>query len=230
MSNTLLARVVGQREDENPYLAQLQGHDTHENELRRTIRDRGIIAVGLFFLLVGSIYGNLYQMRQVKEVHHITAVDDHGRPVSTLARATTEVAADDPLKQVMTQRYVADWVKDYRTRMMDKQFLAVSLNTALQQTAGAAGGKLQTAIGQENPFTRIKNERVEVKLKGQPIPLTSTMWQAEWKEEVTNVYGNPVRTELFTGRFQLAEKSEWAAPGNPFGFKIVDWGIEQLGQ
>lgn len=102
------------------------------------------------------------------------------------------------------------------------------MNTAQRHTAGDAGGKFETAITREDPFTRIKNERVEVKLKGQPIPLTSTVWQAEWHEQVTNVAGNPMRTELFTGRFQLAEKPEWATAMNPFGFKVVDWGMEQL--
>jgi len=230
MKTKLLARWTGEGVDGNPYLAQLQGHDTHEHALRRTIRDRGIIALGLFVLLAGSVYGNVYQMRQVKEVHHLTAVDDHGRPVSTLLRKTSEIAADDPLKQLMMRQYVAEWVQDARTRTMDQQFLAIGLNTALQQTAGEAGGKLQTAIDHEQPFARIKNERVEVKPKGQPIPLTSTMWQAEWHEVVTSFTGTLIRTELFTGRFQLAEKPEWATPENPFGFRVVDWGIEQLSQ
>lgn len=212
----------------NPYLAQMHGHDTHEAEVQRTIRDRGFVAIGLFILLAASVYGNVYQMRQVKEVHHLTTVDEHGRPVSTLVRRVENIGAEDPLKQLMTERYVADWVTEFRTRTMDKQFLAIGLNTAQRHTAGDAGGKFETAITREDPFTRIKNERVEVKLKGQPIPLTSTVWQAEWHEQVTNVAGNPLRTELFTGRFQLAEKPEWATAMNPFGFKVVDWGMEQL--
>lgn len=212
----------------NPYLEQMRGHDDHETALQHAKRDRGITAIGLFVLLAGSVYGNLYQMQQVKEIHHLTQVDEHGRVVSSLLRRTDQIPASDPLKVIMLQRYISDQVKDWRARPLDKQFLAVSLNTALQRTAGPAGGKFETALEKESPFARIKNERVEVKLKGIPIALTPSVWQAEWWENVTDASGRPVRTDLFTGRFQLAEKPEWVTPDNVFGVRIVDWGVDQL--
>lgn len=215
-------------ETTNPYLEQMAGHDTHKQDLQRSRRDRGLTAIGLFLLLVASVYGNVYQMQQVKEIHHLTQVDDHGRTVSTLLRRTDEIPAGDPVKQLMIRRYLSDQVHDWRARPMDKQFLAVSLNTALQRMAGPAGGKFQVAFDQEKPFTRIKNERVEVALKGEPIPLTSTVWQAEWWEKVTDQSGHTLRTDLFTGRFQLAENREWVTPDNVFGVRIVDWGVDQI--
>lgn len=214
----------------NPYLEQMQGHDTHEQDLQRSRRDRGLFALGLFLLLAGSLAGNGYQLHAVKEIHHIVAIDDHGRPVSTLLRPTWEIPQDDPLKQLIIRRYVEEWVDHLRTRTLDTQFLAINLNTAQRQIANEAVGKFETAYTLENPFVRVKKERVEVKPKGQPISLTPTIWQAEWKEEVTDQHGTPVRTDLFQGRFQLAENPKAATPMNPFGLTITDFGIDQLSE
>ncbi len=212
----------------NPYLEQMKGHNNHENDMQQAKRDRGVVALGLFIVLVGSAYGNIYLMRQVKEVHHIIAVDDHGRPVSTLLRRTDEVPPEDPLKQVMIRQYVAEWVANFRARPMDKSFLAIGLNTARQHTAGPAWAKFNTAYAEEKPWERIEKERVEVEAKGQPIRLTPTRWQAEWWEKITNQNGNATRKEEFVGWVQLAEKAEWATSDNPFGMRIIDWGIQEI--
>ena len=212
----------------NPYLEQMAGHDTHERLMARLQRVLTYTSIGLFLLLVCSLATNLYQLRQIKEVHHIVAIDEHGRPVTTLLRHVDDIGPDDPLKQLIVRRYVMDWVTDLRARPMDKQFLSVGLNTALQQTAGPALVKFQTAYTAEDPWKRIKTERVEVKLKGQPIRLTPSQWQAEWTEEITDQNGHVIRTDTYTGRFQVAEQKDWASATNSFGLRIADWDIQKI--
>jgi len=216
------------KEETNPYLDLMAGHDSHEAEMKRSRRDRGLMALGLFLLLGGSIAGNLYQMQQVKEIHHLAQVDEHGRVVSTLWRRTDEIPQSDPMKQLIIKRTLIEQVHNWRERPMDTPFLMTSLNTVLAQMAGPAGGKLQVALNQEKPWQRIKNERVEVEMKGQPIALTPNVWQAEWWEKITDQNGHPLRSELYSGRFQVAEKTEWVTPDNVFGVRIVDWGIDAI--
>jgi len=215
-------------EETNPYLVEMLKADDREGLLQRSRRDRGLMAFGLFLLLGASISGNLYQQRQVKEIHHLAQVDEHGRVVSSVWQRTDEMPASDPTRQLIMRRTLIDQIHNWRERPMDKQFLLINLNTALQRIAGPAGGKFQSAINQEDPFKRIKNERVEVELKGQPIPLSPTVWQAEWWEKVSDQNGRLMRSELYSGHFQTAEKAEWITPDNPFGVRIVDWGMEQL--
>ena len=208
--------------ESSPYLDLLRGADTHEADLQRMIRDRGRMVGMLFFLLVGAVYGNAYQLTLPKNVPYIHNVSEHGEVVTRILRRPEEVPPEDPHKQSFIRNRIKGYIENARVRTVDTSLMVRGINSALRESAGPARIKLSTEVQKEDLAQRIKRETVEVVLSKPPVPLAGNTWQAEWEEIVRAPNNTELRRETWTGSFQLAEQSNWVTEWNAYGVQVVD--------
>jgi type IV secretory pathway TrbF-like protein len=214
----------------NPYLENMRKDDQHEEDMQRTIRDRGRTAAIGFLLLSIALAGNFYQLQQAKVVPYIHQVDSHGEVVTRLLLRPDEIPSDDPLRQALIRKYIHDWVENARVRSIDRNLTAKGLTSAARASAGPALVKLRTGLVTEDPFARIKKETVEVLMPKSPIHLAGDTWQAEWQEVVTGQSGAETKKENWTGSFTLAQQDDWVTNKNPLGLRVVNWTAEPFGK
>lgn len=215
-------RKAQEPDTENPYVRGMLLHDLHEQDLQRAKRDRGLMAAGLFLLLATSVSGNLYQVQQAKEFHHFVLLDRDYQPVQALTQRADLMGENDPIRNGITAEYVKNYVTHRYQIMMDKQFLADSLNLALSYTAGTAALKFKPALISSDPFKRSEKEKVIVKVEGTPVKVSANSWFANWTEEVRSPNGDVLREEKKNGYFRVAQDPKRVSTDNIFGLAIAD--------
>ena len=206
----------------SPYEQMLKGELTREQDLERTIRDRGRGFVMLFLVLLGSVYGNLYQLRLPKNVPYIHNVAENGQVVTRILLRPDEVPVEDPYKQAFIKTHLKEWIINSRLRSVDTVLMVRGINSALRMSAGPARIKLSGEIQREDIASRVKRETVEVLMAKAPVLLAGNTWQAEWEEIVRTASNIELRRETWSGSFQLAEQPDWVTEWNAYGVRIVD--------
>ena len=89
--------------ESSPYIAQMLGHDQHEADLQRMIRDRGRMVIMLFLVLAGSVYSNAYQLTLPKNVPYINNVTESGQVVTRILLRPSRGTTRDPQQPSLDQ-------------------------------------------------------------------------------------------------------------------------------
>ena len=168
--------------ENSPYEAMLRGQETREQDLERTIRDRGRGFVMLFLVLLGSVYGNLYQLRLPKNVPIFTTWRAR-KVVTRMLLRPDEVPPEDPYQQASSRRISRNGSSNSRLRSEDTVLMVRGINSALRMSAGPARIKLSGEMQREDigAGSNARQSRFSCRSSGL-IP--GNTWQAEWEEVV----------------------------------------------
>jgi len=205
----------------DPFVAAMMGADQHEADMQKQIRDRGLGFFLLWFLLMGSVYGNLYQLRQPKNIPYIHNVTEAGEVVPRILLRPEEVPPDDPRKLAFTKNFLRNWVTNARLRSLDISYTIKGINSALRTAAGPAQISLSADVKKEDVAARVKHETVDVEMSKLPVWLAGNTWRAEWVEITKNATGSETKRETWSGTFQLAEQVDWINGTDPYGIHVV---------
>jgi len=223
----------GRSEDEvlalgSPYTASRHNHNTHEHDMKRTIKLLTWACAGFMGLAAGGIYATIYQIKQAKVEYQLVMVDSHYQPVTVLAKQAELMPDTDPMKQGMVGTYLKTFIEKLNMRTRDVELLTTNQNIAGAELSGAAVKKFVVAFKERNPFEVAKREEVIVKRVDPVIPLSNRTWVMNWRQEVSDLGGNLLRDEEWTGQFQLEQDPRRVGPFNIFGLTVVNYALQQL--
>ena len=208
---------------ENPYARAKLLWDTHEHDMQWMKRERGIVALGLFMLCGLLAYANIYQLTQAKEFHHFVLIDKDLDTVPMITRQTDLMADSDLIKVGITKGFVAEYVTDWRQRLLDKKFLYDKLTAVQINTAGPAVKKFNAELGAHDPFKTIEKEKIYVNIhEGSPLKVNANTWLVNWTERVEDPSGALIREEKCAGHIQVAYEKARVSIDNVFGLVVMD--------
>ena len=208
----------------NPYMERLKGSDTYEAVQQKARRDRGMGVMMLFVIAVGSVYGNVYLMRQPASIPYLVEVREDGKTVSSPIPRAADIPIDNPRKQDIIHTFLWGHIFNSQVRVPDRETTSGFLNLALTDTAGPAVGTFRAGVATEKPFERIKKEVAWPTIRGTVYQLLKDnpkLWGVNWTEDVKDLHGVLLRTDEFEARFHVIEDPKAVAPGNIFGLRIV---------
>ena len=206
------------RAAENPYEAAKDVWNERYHHFLTAKRNWQILAVAALVSNAVQAGGMAWLASRSRVVPYIVRVDEVGR---TLVLGPAEATA------VTDSRVVAWQIQEYLQRVRqvtaDRTAQKNLLEEAYRTTRGTATAFLNEHFRAESPFVVMEHRTVTAQVESL-LQVSSTTWQAEWREIQRSVDGQTIGDERWTGQFTVEIDPPHTADEithNPLGFYVT---------
>jgi len=194
--------------------------DDRMGNARSQARNWRMATFASLLLLTFAILGIIYLGSLPKAVPHIVEVDKLGHAVyaGPAGLSWRNYTPTDASKRYHLRRFV----ENTRSLSADPIVTRNSWTDAYKLLTQSGASVLSEFARENNPFARMKDERVEVGINS-IIPISPDSWSIEWTETRWGTRGNQMGRESWKGIFNLTfhePKTEQQLIDNPIGLFI----------
>lgn len=194
--------------------------DDRMGNARSQARNWRMATFASLMMLMVAIVGMIYLGSLPKAVPHIVQVDKLGHAVYSgpAGQSWRNYTPTDANKRYHLRRFV----EDTRSLSADPIVTRNSWTDAYKLLTQSAASVLSEFARENDPFQRMKDERVEVSINS-IIPISPDSWSVEWTETRWGTRGNQLGKEAWKGIFNLSfqePKTEQQLIDNPIGLYI----------
>jgi len=207
---------------ENPYEAAKGVWNERYRHFITAKRNWQILAVAALFSNAMQAGCLAWLASRSQVVPYIVRVDEVGQSV-VLGPAESTAVTDS--------RVIAWQIQDYVQRVRgvtaDRTAQKIALEAAYRTTRGAATAFLNEHYRAESPFAVMEQQTVTAQVESM-LQVSSTTWQAEWRETQRSIDGQTIGDERWTGQFTVEidpPRTADEVTHNPLGFYVtrISW-------
>jgi type IV secretion system protein VirB5 len=180
-------------------------------------------AFASFATVLLSVVGMIYLGAQPKAVPHIVQVDRLGAPTyyGPVGQSAREFRPADAVLKYHLRRFI----DETRSVSSDPAVMKRNWLDAYTLITQSAANQLNVYAQQNEPFKRMKNERVSIDVFAL-VQLSKDSWQADWRETAWDKGGNESGVSVWRGTFRVllrTPESDEQLVSNPIGLFIDEF-------